>query len=112
MDVMRNYTKRNNNKNNNNNMIHNNSLASYGELDGLNKRCRMVVSALSDLGVATDRGVKEHLNLPDMNNVRPRVTELLKLGIVVESGSELCEVTKKTVRKVKLAVQTDQMEMF
>ena len=97
---------------NNNNMIHDNSVASYGQLEGLNKRCRMVVSALSDLGMATDRRLKEHLNLPDMNNVRPRVTELLKLGIVVECGAEVCDVTNKTVRKVKLATETNQMELF
>jgi hypothetical protein len=93
-------------------MIHNNSYASYGQLDGLNKRCRMVVSALNDLGVATDRRLKNHLNLPDMNNVRPRVTELLKLGIVEECGTELCDVTNKTVRKVRLAIGTNQMELF
>ena len=93
-------------------MIHDNSINSYHSLEGLNKRCRMVVSALSDLGVATDRRIKEHLNLPDMNNVRPRVTELLKLGHLVECGDEICNVTNKTVRKVRLSTPTNQMELF
>lgn len=93
-------------------MIHDNSMSSYHSLEGLNKRCKMVVSALSDLGVATDRRIKEHLKLPDMNNVRPRVTELLKLGLLVECGDEVCDVTNKTVRKVKLSTPTNQMELF
>ena len=93
-------------------MIHDNSKSSYGQLDGLNKRCKMVVSALSDLGMATDRKIKDYLRLPDMNNVRPRVTELIKHGIIVECGVEICDVTDKTVRRVRLASKTNQMELF
>ena len=94
-------------------MIHDNSMQSYHELDGLNKRCKMVVSALHDLGIATDRRIKDHLSLPDMNNVRPRVTELIKLGLLIECGVETCEVTNKSVRKVRLSnPQTNQMELF
>ncbi len=94
-------------------MIHDNSIEAYQTLDGLNKRCRMVVSALDDLGVATDRGIKDYLKLPDMNNVRPRVTELLKLGLLVECGDEVCDVTNKTVRRVRRAQPNrNQMELF
>ena len=48
-----------------------------------------------------------------MNNVRPRVTELIKLGLLMECGVETCEVTNKSVRKVRLTnPQTNQMELF
>ena len=93
-------------------MIHNNSMSAYESLDGLSKRCRKVVGALSNLGVATDRAIKDYLMLPDMNNVRPRVTELLKEGLLEECGVELCSVTNKTVRKVRLSSPTRQMELF
>ena len=94
-------------------MIHDNSMSSYDELDGLNNRCRLVIDALYELGRATDRSIKEHLKLPDMNNVRPRVTELLKLGILVECGNQLCRVSNRNVRLVKLRnPDTNQMELF
>lgn len=93
--------------------MHDNSMKAYEELDNLSARCKKVVSALEDLGVATDRRIKEHLNLPDMNNVRPRVTELLKLGILEECGEDTCEETNRTVRKVRLvSPMSGQMEMF
>ena len=92
--------------------IHNNSMKAYVELDSLGKRCRMVVKALDDLGRATDRVIKDHLRLSDMNSVRPRVTELLKLGILEECGTELCSLTNRTVRIVRLSnPSTDQMEI-
>jgi hypothetical protein len=88
-------------------------MKAYNELDNLSARCRKVVSALEDLGVATDRRIKEHLNLPDMNNVRPRVTELIKLGIVIEDGEDICEETNRSVRLIRLAKpMTNQLEMF
>jgi hypothetical protein len=88
-------------------------MKSYNELDNLSTRCRKVVSALEDLGVATDRRIKEHLRLPDMNNVRPRVTELIKLGIVIEDGEDICEETNRSVRLIRLAKpMTNQLEMF
>ena len=93
-------------------MIHDNSMQAYHELDGLNNRCRMVMNALDNLGVATDRRIKDYLKLPDMNNVRPRVTELLKLGYLKECGVEICSVTNKTVRKVRLSQPSNQMELF
>lgn len=93
-------------------MIHENSVKSYQELKPLSKRCKAVVGALGDLGVATDRRIKDHLGFPDMNNVRPRVNELIKMGIVMEHHQELCDVTNKTVRAVTLSSPNkDQMEM-
>lgn len=88
-------------------------MKAYNELSDLSARCRRVVSALEDLGVATDRKIKDHLNLPDMNNVRPRVTELIKLGIIIEDGEDICDETNRSVRLIRLVKpMTNQMEMF
>lgn len=48
----------------------------------------------------TDREVKEALGVSDMNYVRPRITELVKLGYVVEVDDIKCHLTNKTVRRV------------
>lgn len=48
----------------------------------------------------TDREVKEALGVSDMNYVRPRITELLKLGYIVEVDDVKCHLTNKTVRRV------------
>jgi len=93
--------------------MHSNSMKAYVELENLYSRCRKVVMALEDLGVATDRKIKDHLKLPDMNNVRPRVTELIKLGIVIEDGEDICQETNRSVRLIRLAKpMTRQLEMF
>ena len=48
----------------------------------------------------TDREVKETLGVSDMNYVRPRITELIKLGHIVEVDDIKCHLTNKTVRRV------------
>jgi hypothetical protein len=95
-------------------MMHENSKkALEEEKDKLSKRCKAVVFACDMLGVATDRQIKDYLNLPDMNGVRPRVTELIKLGLLREHDSVKCDVTDKTVRRVALAQPNkEQLELF
>lgn len=96
--------------------IHNNSRKSYEEekeKQNLSKRCKAVVFAVDMLGVATDRMIKDYLEMPDMNSVRPRVTELIQKGNLVEHDSTKCPLTDKTVRRVKLAEPNkEQMELF
>lgn len=95
-------------------MIHDNSRKSYEEEQPkLNKRCKAVMFAVDMLGMATDREIKDYLKLPDMNNVRPRVTELIKHGLLTEHGSVKCPLTDKTVRQVKLTTPNKaQLELF
>ena len=50
----------------------------------------------------TDRQVKEKLGLDDMNEVRPRISELLKENILTEFKNVKDEKTGKTVRTVSL----------
>lgn len=84
---------------------HPNSFESWraGLDDGtFSKRALAVVKAVFAIGPCTDRQIKEHLGMSDMNAVRPRVTELVKLGLLVECGSVTDASTRKTVRQVRL----------
>ena len=44
------------------------------------------------------------MKFSDMNCVAPRVTELIDLGLVVETGDTICPVTGKRVRLVAAAI--------
>jgi hypothetical protein len=88
--------------------IHLNSRASYQELlESLPKRQKDILGAICKMTAfkqkITDRRIKTYLMLDDMNQVRPRVTELIKKGHIKETGSELCAYTKKTVRTLDLS---------
>lgn len=51
----------------------------------------------------TDRHVMTALGFTDMNAVRPRITELIKAGLLVECGETIDYVTGKRVRLVRMA---------
>lgn len=82
--------------------MHPNSLSAYhaGRLEGLlSRREAEILAAFRTLGRATDREVCAYLGLPDMNNVRPRITELInEAGLLEEVASITCPVTRKPVR--------------
>lgn len=48
----------------------------------------------------TDREIMKGLGFSDMNSVRPRITELIKDGVLAEEGSVEDETTGKWVRLV------------
>ena len=48
----------------------------------------------------TDREIAAGMGFPDMNCVRPRITELVEAGLLREQDSVRCPVTGKTVRRV------------
>lgn len=85
--------------------IHANSLEAYhdGEMGAFTKRESEILSAFDRLGVLTDRECLSALNYPDMNAVRPRITELIQKGVLSEVGETKCPVTEKTVRLCKIA---------
>lgn len=82
--------------------IHRHSTKAYHEIaDSLPKMQRYIYKILLNAYDAqTDRNVKEISRCNDMNNVRPRITELIRKGLVEEVGSVKCEVTGKKVRLV------------
>jgi len=60
----------------------------------------------------TDRQIMVRLGFSEPNQVRPRITELINKGLLMECGQTTCLETRKTVRLVKLYSDNNQMEMF
>lgn len=86
--------------------IHVNSRIAWNRLDYLKLTARHK-KILDWFGWAnkpmTERQAKEGLGLMDMNNVRPRITELVKMGCLTEHSHVKCPVTKARVRKLVVA---------
>ena len=66
----------------------------------ISRRARMVLEWIRANGRATDRQVMAGLGFADGNAVKPRISELVKLGALREVGSARCPATGKTVRLV------------
>ena len=82
--------------------IHKNSQDAYWEQrKKLSKRAEAIWQILIAHSPLTDRQILDIMGLPDMNNVRPRITELIQMGFVEEVGNIKCKVTKKKVRVVR-----------
>lgn len=86
--------------------MHANSLVAYweGKEDLFSKRELAIIAAVRKAyhARATDRQVMTALGFTDMNSVRPRITELVKDGLLAEVGSEVDPITQKTVRVVAI----------
>ena len=92
-------------------MIHNNSRKAYHELN-LSARQKAVLG-LYCVGPQTDRRTLQKLTGDpdgDLNKVRPRITELIQKGALVEKDKVKCRWTQRTVRLVGLP--NGQMEAF
>jgi len=61
-----------------------------------------VYGAVLTLACATDRDVAALLGYADLNRVRPRITEMLGEGTLIERDSRRCPVTHRMVRTVSL----------
>jgi len=96
--------------------IHANSLAAYyaGEKDFFSARQQQILAAFSRFGKATDRDICNLLGFPDLNAVRPRITELIKDDVLEEVGVQICVISKKTVRvcQIRASNASAQMELF
>ena len=83
--------------------MHENSIKTYyEEVGNLSKRASDILMAMKNNPTRywTDRQMMSFLRLPEPNSVRPRITELIKRGLAKEVGTEVCEVTGKSVRLV------------
>jgi len=80
--------------------IHNNTINSYiEELPRTSRRARHILDFFLETGgTYTDRQVMQELGYSEMNQVRPRITELVKAKLLKEVGSTKCKTTNKTVR--------------
>ena len=86
-------------------MIHEHSIAAYHEEgEKLSRRAARILDWLELHPGKTDREVMLGLGFSDMNSVRPRVTELVDVGALVEVAAKRCPVTGKTVRIVDLSL--------
>ena len=59
-----------------------------------------VYGAVLTLGRGTDRQIATLLGYSDLNRVRPRITELLQEGALIEHHATRCKVTRRLVRTV------------
>lgn len=81
--------------------VHANSIDAFHEEEGrLSKRAELIYAWILQHGPRTDREVMQGMGYPDMNNVRPRITELIEAGRLMEVCDRRCNVTGKTVRVV------------
>ena len=84
--------------------VHPNSVRSFHEeleAGAISKRHRMILGVLQCGYGLTDREIANRLGFADLNAVRPRITELVKLGAVQEVGSTKCLETGKQVRIIR-----------
>ena len=92
--------------------MHAHSLEAWrsGRLSIFNHREVEVLRALEKLGAATDREIMVSLGKLDPNYVRPRVTELIKSGLLEESGECRDPHSGKMVRRVRIALEVRRPE--
>lgn len=88
--------------------MHANSLAAYrDEKKRLCRRALLVAAWIELNGPSTDRQVMHGMGFKEPNAVRPRITELVDAGVLVEVRSIRCPETRKTVRVVARPVQME-----
>ncbi len=90
---------------------HENSLEAWGTLDDIATRRAEVLRAYADCGPLTDREVMVRLRKRDPNSVRPRITELVKSGHLIEIGKRPDVVSGRRVRVCRLHAEAMQMEL-
>lgn len=83
--------------------MHPNSREAYAaEGETFGRRAREVVAKLRALGQATDKQVAHALGYGHKAAVQPRISELVKAGIIEECGTDRDPDTGKTVRLVRV----------
>lgn len=83
--------------------MHKNTLKSYEEMrETLSKRKALILDSVISAGPGTDRQIMDRVMLSEPNMVRPSITALVQMGMIVEIGTTKCHVTGKKVRVVDL----------
>ncbi len=93
--------------------LHQNSIEAYQKIaDQLSSRQAMIFQILTQAPKGlTDRQILNYAGLHDMNQVRPRITELILSGFVQEIESVKCPITDRKVRVVKAIQPQPQMKL-
>lgn len=95
--------------------LHPHSLETYHEeAPVLGARASMILDLFRSDGDMTDRDVMRRLGYHDPNTCRPRITELVKAGLLKEVGEEKDPLTGKTVRVCAIAErnEAEQLGLF
>jgi predicted HTH transcriptional regulator len=84
--------------------VHANSVDCYhAEKAKLSKRADAVLAWVTEKGPRTDREIAYGMGFGEnLNAVRPRITELIDAGLLMEVGDVRCPVTSKRVRRVDI----------
>ena len=77
--------------------MHANSKAAWRELKP-SKRAQAILDFASKHKPMTDRQLRDAMGFDDLNQVRPRVTELHDQGLMFEYATVKCSTTKRPVR--------------
>ncbi len=99
--------------------MHVNSLQAHQEersTGRLSKRCAAIMAMLENdtmqhLG-RSDRAIMTMMGFNDPNSVRPRLSEMLKAGVLQECGSTRDPVTGKWVRLVRIKRKAENLSLF
>lgn len=95
--------------------IHTHSHMAYEDMNIGGKLSRRQAAILSWLLTRnrphTDREVAAGMGYPDMNAVRPRITELLRMGVLEEVDAVACPVTRKRVRRIQPAETQSELPL-
>ncbi len=84
--------------------MHDNSLDAYAkELPRLSRRAMLIHAEVVLGGPGTDRQIMNRMGFTDMNAVRPRISEMIDLGVLREVATKKCPTTGKRVRVVDLS---------
>ena len=82
-------------------VIHANSIQAYhAEKPKLSRRATAILAYITEHGPHTDREVMRGMGFAEPNAVRPRITELVDAGLLMEVGDVTCPTTHKRVRRV------------
>lgn len=92
--------------------MHEHSLDAYrAEEAKLSTRSKAVLDWIAAHGPHTDREVMQGMGFSEPNAVRPRLTELVDAGKLIEVCARRCPVTGKTVRVLDIR-RPRQGELF
>jgi len=78
----------------------------------LGARAKRILAELRRNGPGTDRELMKRLGFHDPNSVRPRITELIRAGLVREAESRQCAVTLRKVRVVAAVHTVEQLPLL
>lgn len=83
-------------------------------LEHLSERHKQILEILKDKEMTTREIAQElhkrhYTNTADVNNARPRVTELEKLGLVITDKTKKCSVTNKEVAVYRETTKIEKM---